>query len=216
MLFRALKGRYTDRYQTCVSKNVLRLMRRFGFGPKEFTAVKDVKSAIERCISHNRKYYREVLGFFSKRLQCYLRGRANCLEDAEDLFIIVSLEAWQKLDRLREPEKIWPWVRRMAENRIKDYYKSGQGRTAKQETFDAERFIMDNRLETELIQKESAASVYRCISRLPQPYRQCAILYFLAENSPREIAVMLHTRLNTVKSHIYRARLLIRDRIGVQ
>ena len=169
----------------------------------------DIVLSIKRCLSHDCDSFEEVHDFFCARLRHFLRVKANSPEDAEDLFIIVTLEVWQKLDRLREPNKIWPWVRIIAENRIKDYYKGNQKKMERLTGSDSEYLGVDNRLETDLIHKEARVRIRHCIYELPLLYRACAVLYFLKDLSPREIAALLETELNTVKSHIYRARLLI-------
>lgn len=91
------------------------------------------------------------------------------------------------------------WLIRVTVNRCKDLLRSGW----MQKTVP----LQDNDLTTQLAQE---SEVYWAVMKLPKKYRVAVHLYYYEEYSVRQIAALLHRKESTVKSHLFRARNLLK------
>ncbi|MBE3555441.1 MAG: sigma-70 family RNA polymerase sigma factor, partial [Thermicanus sp.] len=66
-------------------------------------------------------------------------------------------------------------------------------------------------VEEEVIKKNTAKDIEEAISQLPQNFRTVVVLRYIQDFSYGEIAEILNLPLNTVKSHLFRARKLLQN-----
>jgi RNA polymerase sigma-70 factor, ECF subfamily len=64
------------------------------------------------------------------------------------------------------------------------------------------------------VRAEHAAELRAAVARLDEPYRETVALRFFAERSLAEIAAQTGRPLNTVKTHLHRGLLRLRDILG--
>ncbi len=151
-------------------------------------------------------------------------------EDAEEVAQETLLKVFEKLDQLREPERMKAWVFRIARNacymkRRKSIYAPSQelsldelmpgfrrdGDQRKLEIADWSRLPEDRVLE-----KQLRTMLRRAIEELPDIYRSVVLLRDLEEMSTQETAEVLEVSQDTVKTRLHRARLAIRKHLDEQ
>ena len=145
-------------------------------------------------------------------------------EDAEEVAQETLMKVFQSLDQLREPDRLKPWVFRIAKNvclmkRRKSIFapqvelsldelrpmKSGNGDMAKLEIADWSMLPYDVVLDGEL-----HAALTEAIQNLPEIYRSVVLLRDVEELSTEETAEILDMRIDAVKTRLHRARLALR------
>ncbi len=148
-------------------------------------------------------------------------------EDAEEVAQETLLKVFESFDHLREPERVRPWVFRIAKNaclmkRRKSVFAPAQelslddfapamnheGGHAKIEIADWSRLPDRQMLQSEM--KEVLASA---ISELPENYRAVIVLRDVEELSTLETAQILDLTEDVVKTRLHRARLAVRQRL---
>lgn len=67
---------------------------------------------------------------------------------------------------------------------------------------------------TAALRAEEAARVRAAVARLPDPYREVVVLRFFADLPLAEIALQLGKPLGTVKTHLHRGLLRLRDELA--
>lgn len=77
-------------------------------------------------------------------------------------------------------------------------------------------FMEDCALEEKGAEREDYSDLYRAISRLPRDMRICVTLYYMEGYSVKEIAALLETAENTVKSRLARARKRLKDDLNAE
>ena len=70
-------------------------------------------------------------------------------------------------------------------------------------------------IETEVLRAEDRRQVQRAVDTLPEKYRVVVLLYYMEELPLAQIASMLHIPSGTVKSRLYQARKLLRQKLEV-
>jgi RNA polymerase sigma-70 factor (ECF subfamily) len=149
-------------------------------------------------------------------------------EDAEEVAQETLLRVFESLSQLREPERVRPWVFRIAKNaclmkRRKSIFAPMQelsldelvppaGRDGEPRAFE----IGDSSSlpEDELLRSELRVALHRAIAELPQTYRAVVLLRDLEELSTEETAQILDISPDAVKTRLHRGRLALRQNLG--
>lgn len=77
-------------------------------------------------------------------------------------------------------------------------------------------FMEDCTLEEKGTERKDYSDLYQAISRLPRDMRICVTLYYMEGYSVKEIAALLETAENTVKSRLARARKRLKDDLNAE
>jgi len=134
---------------------------------------------------------------------------------AEDLTQDTFLSAFTAIDRC-DPKYYKQWLVRVAANKCKDHLKSGWVRRMETPGDDAlpePRGTPTETPEEAVLAGAGAEDLRQLILGLREPYGKVAVLFFLEEKPPAEIAKCLNRPPATVNNQIFRARLLLRQQI---
>jgi RNA polymerase sigma-70 factor (ECF subfamily) len=138
-------------------------------------------------------------------------------EDASDFVQEVFLKAYRSLSQFGGKSRFSTWLYKIAYNtainevnRRKEYrsladenvamavYSSGQA---------------DETPERMLIRSAVREAVQKAVVELPERYRICVDLFFFYDRSCKEIEAITGFPVNTIKSHVFRAKKLLRDKL---
>ncbi|MFN8493713.1 MAG: sigma-70 family RNA polymerase sigma factor [Caldilineaceae bacterium] len=136
-------------------------------------------------------------------------------EEAEDLAQETFLRAWRGLVRFRGEARFSTWLYRIALNLCYNHLPRLQQELATLTSDEAALDLPDQRAEvsTHLLSTELAAFLHHAIDELPESYRLLITLRHLHEMSYNDIADLTGLPLGTVKTGIYRARLLLKEQL---
>jgi len=145
-------------------------------------------------------------------------------EDAEEVAQDTLMKVFESFDQLREPERVRPWVFRIARNaclmkRRKSIFAPAHelsldelmpsrdsGSPAKLQIADWSRIP-----ESQALAAEMRAALDRAIAALPDIYRSVILLRDIEELSTAEAAQILDINEQAVKMRLHRARLAVRN-----
>ena len=155
---------------------------------------------------HQQNVYSLGLSFFKNK------------EDAADFTQDVFLKAYSGLSGFQGRSRFSTWLYRIAYNTgINSLNRRQEFASLASETEDTnddfEPPAPDN-VEAELLRKHAMEAVREAMKELPERFRICLELYFFYDRSYEEIALITGFPLNTVKSHIFRAKQLLRERLA--
>jgi RNA polymerase sigma-70 factor (ECF subfamily) len=145
---------------------------------------------------YQRKVHALGLSFFHNR------------EDAADFTQDVFIRAYRSLGSFRGRARFSTWLYRIAYNtavnninRRKEYHSL------------AEEPITEENPESLALRKAAGEAVREAVAELPEKYRICVDLFFFYDCSVREIEAITGFPENTVKSHVFRAKKLLREKL---
>jgi RNA polymerase sigma-70 factor (ECF subfamily) len=130
--------------------------------------------------------------------------------DAQDLAQDVFLKAFQRRQQLRDPDRVLPWLLRIAANAAIDFQRS---RTAeRQDPWDdtLEPRSPEISAESRLVQEERGKRLHRALRLLSPKERAAIVLRDLEGFSGAEVAGALGCSRITVRAHIASARIKLR------
>ncbi|MCC7119053.1 MAG: sigma-70 family RNA polymerase sigma factor [Anaerolineales bacterium] len=139
---------------------------------------------------------------------CYriLHNRA----DAEDLAQETFIRALDRLHTFDLEREFSPWVRRVAANLCLNYLEAQKPSAELDEDRDEDK----TQSPAEQVEvKERSAQIRMALASLPPQYRIVVELRHYQELSYDEIAVEMNIPLSDVKSHLFRARKLLAEKL---
>jgi len=130
--------------------------------------------------------------------------------EAEDLAQESLVRAHERLNTFDEERPFGPWIRRVAANMCLNHLSSRKLTTGLDEERDA-----DDGQGPEVVQetRERSEQIRSALASLPPHYRLVVELRHYQEMSYDEIAAELKIPLSDVKSHLFRARKLLAEKL---
>ena len=130
--------------------------------------------------------------------------------EAEDLTQETFIRAGERLQTFDEERVFGPWIRRVAANVCLNHLESRKRMIELDEERDADE---SQRPEAQVEVRERSQQVRRALASLPSRYRVVIELRHYQELSYEEIAAELNIPLSDVKSHLFRARKILAEKL---
>lgn len=174
-------------------------------------AYKRDSKLVREVMSGNTSAFAELMSLYKKRIEALGMSFFKNPADTEDFAQDVFLKAYTKLDSFRGESLFSTWLTRMAYNTAIN----AVNRRSEYVSIADESLLPDNGLTPE--EKElrllTMEAVRESLKELPDKYKIVLDLYFFYDNSYTEISEITSLAENTVKSHIFRAKKLLREKI---
>ncbi|MDR1957009.1 MAG: sigma-70 family RNA polymerase sigma factor [Treponema sp.] len=150
---------------------------------------------------HEKTVYRMGLSFFHN------------IEDASDFTQEVFLKVFRNLATFEGRCRFSTWLYTVAYNtavnsiaRKKEYQSLAE---------DVESQVQDRDTpEQTLLRSVVQEAVGEAVKELPERYRICVDLFFFYDRSYQEIEAITGYPINTIKSHVFRAKKLLREKLA--
>ena len=135
-------------------------------------------------------------------------------QEAEDLAQETFIRAWQNLAKFRGEAQFRTWLYRIATNLCYNRLPNLKRDLAAVDPDDSVGLSDQTpRIETQMIRNEAVVELSDAINTLPESYRLLIVLRHVNELSYQEIAQVTDLPLGTVKTGIFRARKMLKDRL---
>jgi RNA polymerase sigma-70 factor (ECF subfamily) len=131
-------------------------------------------------------------------------------EDASDFVQEVFLKVYRSLSRFEGRSRFSTWLYKIA------YNTAVNGITRKREyrSLAEEDQVSDGDTpERKLLRSAARDAVTEAVLGLPERYRICVDLFFFYDRSYQEIEAITGYPVNTIKSHVFRAKKLLREKL---
>ena len=139
-------------------------------------------------------------------------------EDAEEVAQETLLRVFENFDQLRDPERVRPWVFRIARNACLMQRRKSVFAPAHETSLDelppaAELADAGGPPDDTLLRNELQAVIDRVIAELPPQYRAVVVLRDLEELSTEDTAQILDLSTDVVKTRLHRGRQAMRQKL---
>lgn len=164
----------------------------------------------------------QCMDAYGKDIYSFCRQITGSAQEGEELYqdtFLKAVELLEKIDRNRNPKsyllsialRLWKNRRRKYawRQRIADMESLDEKTETKELFYKAEGSLP----EEEILAREINGFVRGCIMELPEKYRIPVCLYYSAGFSVKEAAGLLNLSEGTVKSRLYKARTMIKERL---
>ncbi|MDR1105324.1 MAG: sigma-70 family RNA polymerase sigma factor [Treponema sp.] len=131
-------------------------------------------------------------------------------EDAADFAQDVFLKAFRSLARFEGRSRFSTWLYRIAYNTAVNTF----SRKREYLSLAEEPGNGGDDPEQKLIREAARLAVLGAVQDLPERYRICVDMFFFYDRSYQEIEAITGIPVNTIKSHVFRAKKLLRERLA--
>ncbi|HZS74984.1 MAG TPA: sigma-70 family RNA polymerase sigma factor [Ktedonobacteraceae bacterium] len=154
-----------------------------------------------------QRYQRRIFNLVYRMVQQY--------EEATEITQEAFLAAWQGLPTFRGEARFATWLYRIAYNCALRQLEVRKRDKALQTALQAEHALEDEQSEAEmqLAARDRQELVQEQLSHLPAKYRIVLILRHLQDMTYEEMAEILTMPVGTIKTHLFRARNLLKARL---
>ncbi|MCB0305223.1 MAG: sigma-70 family RNA polymerase sigma factor [Calditrichaeota bacterium] len=183
---------------------------------------------IEKIIAGDMRAFQALVEDY-QRLVCHVVFRmVHNEEDREEICQDVFVKVYQNLSKFEQKSKLSTWIGRIAYNTCINYLKkkkvplyedlapaeSGESGSSQNKGSYLDRVPGGAKLADETVSdKEMYKFLHEEIAQLPVQYRAILTLYHMDDLSYQEIGEIMSLPDGTVKSYLFRARKLLKERI---
>lgn len=169
------------------------------------------KALIKKTLKGDSQAFAELLSFYYNRVQALGHQFFYSDADSEDFIQEVFLKVFKNLSSFRGESSFATWLTRIAyttaintKKRVKDFQSIP-------DDMDLPSSIKSP--EEQQILSITQQAVNEAIKELPEKYAICLTLYFFHDLSHEEISSVTGFPINTIKSHIFRAKKILRQKL---
>jgi RNA polymerase sigma-70 factor (ECF subfamily) len=175
-----------------------------------------LEEIIRRVQDGSPEHFHELYDLFSRPIYNFIWRLIGSAEDAEDLTQETFLKVYNQLWTLREPRQFKFWLYRVARNEVYQKLRRSQKTTEvpiEDPDSGSESLLVDKspHPERQVLSGELHEVIVRALGAMPAKYRDVFVLAVFQKMSYRDITKVVGRSLLSVKTDIYRARLIAKD-----
>lgn len=134
---------------------------------------------------------------------------------AQDLTQEIFMKCYEAYPTYKGKSTLKTWMWRIAINHCKDYLKSWYNQNI-QVAVDAGIDVQaSSNVEQQVIQQDEQERLAKTVMQLPIMYREVIYLFYFEDYTSKEIAVVLSTNENTVKTRLRKAKQFLKQQLEV-
>jgi RNA polymerase sigma-70 factor (ECF subfamily) len=177
----------------------------------------DSKLLVKKTLAGNKKAFESLIEHHQRLVSHVVFRMIQSPADREDICQDIFLKVYENLGGFKFESKLSTWIAKIAYNTCLNHLEkkrvllfddiSGDDRSLESLPGNA---VAPDRLAEE---KQTSSLLHSEIGKLPVHYRTIITLYHLDHMSYNEIAEAMDLPGGTVKSHLFRARRLLKERL---
>ncbi len=181
----------------------------------------DLIRLVEQAQNGEGEGFRLLYGFFSRPIYNFIFRLIGSVEDAEDLTQETFFKVFSEIGKLRDPGQFKFWLYRIARNEV--YQRIRRLKRQGEVSIDDEdagyyNFLPSANLgvspEGSLLNSELERHIELALKAMPVKLRDVFVLGVIQKFSYEEVTQIVGRSLLSVKTDIYRARLIAKEIIG--
>lgn len=176
------------------------------------------QALVNNILSGNRDAFRDFMSQYQSLVAHVVYRMVPNEADRQDVCQDVFVKAYRNLDGFQFEAKLSTWLARIAYNTALNHLEKRRVDLFDDVTSEAQQLedtpAVGRALDEKVAVSDSARLVRMEIDRLPVLYGTILSLYHLEEMSYREIADVMQLPEGTVKSYLFRARKMLKDRLS--
>lgn len=182
-----------------------------------------MKKLIQRALEKNQDAYSEIYELTYNKVAFTIRMLLKDDSAVDDILQETYITAFEKLETLKEPEKINAWICKIARNKTIDYLRKRkeiaflnvpiENNQSNLEEIDLPEERVEFIPEKKMDNSENSRLLMDILNNLPYEQRICVIAFYYEQRSIKEIAEEVNCNEETVKSRIRYAKKKIKEQV---
>ncbi len=184
---------------------------------ENLTSHKHDLALIKQTLKGSSQAFAELMCLYKKRVEALGMSFFHNATDTEDFVQDVFIKAFKNLNSFKGKSRFSTWLTRIAYTTAVNLSQS----KSKKVTYpisdydtNSEFFAYRGKTPEEAqIYKSTLEAVSEAVKELPANYAVCLDLYFFHDFSYEEISTITDFPVNTIKSHVFRAKKILREKL---
>jgi RNA polymerase sigma-70 factor, ECF subfamily len=170
------------------------------------------REIILRAQNGDEQAFEELIVFYSPALFRVIVRMARDASEAEAIVQEAFWRTWRSLGRYRNDQPFFPYLVTIALNLARDQWRKEQWVESEGlgSDFDLQA-VSEPDVESLVEEREVRNDLENAIHQLPSPYRAVIELRYEDELDYQEIARIMQAPVNTVRTHLHRAKKLLQQ-----
>jgi RNA polymerase sigma factor (sigma-70 family) len=174
----------------------------------------DERDVVSNILKGNIKSFEQLVKQYERLVFYVVNRMVTGTEDKEDICQEVFIKVHKSLPGFNFQSKLSTWIARIAYLTAVNHLKKYKNDKLKDSADNLDHYHFTNDTpELLLTKKDTSAYINALVAQLPVPYRTVLTLYHLNEFSCLEIEEITGMPQGTIKSNLFRARKLLKDKI---
>lgn len=153
----------------------------------------------------NLEAFEKILFLYDKSIYNYLYRLTGRKEDAEDLTQKTFIKLYKSLKSINLDKNFKAWLYRIATNTAYDWFRKKK-REAELLITEPDKYFETLEPEDAYYNVETSQELESALNKLKPIHKSVLLLFYKESLQYQEIAEALNIPLNTVKTHLYRAK----------
>jgi RNA polymerase sigma-70 factor (ECF subfamily) len=188
----------------------------FGFSAQNSTSHNYDLSLIRETLKGSSQAFAELMALYKNRVEALGMRFFKNKDDTEDFVQDVFIKAYTNLAGFKGNSRFSTWLTRIAFTTAVNLKKKKNDTTPLTDLdMDSALFAYRGKTPEEAqIYNATLKAVKEAVKELPDNYSICLDLYFFHDFSYEEISTITDFPVNTIKSHIFRAKKILREKLS--
>ena len=172
----------------------------------------DERKLIRMIKAGDYRQFERLIIEYQKALYYFIWRMVRDEDDAKDICQETFFKAYKKIKSYKEESKFSSWLFQIGYRKALDHLAKKKRKYVVLSKMETKSEMSGSEKEFEV--KEADSLIGQIIDGLHHKYRTALHLFYREEMTYREIAAVMKIPMNTVKSHIFRGKEIIRDKLS--
>lgn len=171
-------------------------------------------SLVMHSLGGDRYAFCEIVSRYQNLLCSVAYSAIGDIKLSEDLAQEAFIEAWKKLDTLRDPEKLKSWLCGILRFKVSHFRRKEENQPIKNasELDEQGNHTQKNaELDHAMIIEQEQALLWKTLNTMDETYREPLVLFYREQQSVERVAAELDLSTDTVKQRLSRGRKLLKS-----
>lgn len=174
----------------------------------------DDTNLVLTSLGGDREAFCEIVRRYQNLLCSLAYASIGDIKQSEDMAQEVFVEAWQKLDTLRDPERLKSWLCGILRFKISHYLRKEANQPVKNADEIEHHVSIESpelKIEDEAIAQQQQVLLWDTLSNIDISYREPMVLYYREQQSVERVADSLDLTVDTTKKRLSRGRKMLKE-----
>ena len=177
------------------------------------------KKLIVKCKKYDKHSFRELFQLYEKYLYCLCYSYTQSQQDALDLVQEIYIKVFNNIKNFDDSLPFHPWIRKISVNTCLNFRRTiknnivSLNKSIDEDITLEDVLVSEDDVEDEIVNLEIKDIIKSNLKEIPDKYRIIIVLRYYENLNYNEIAKLLDKPLGTVKTELYRAKALLKNKL---
>ncbi|EKQ51252.1 MULTISPECIES: RNA polymerase sigma factor [unclassified Clostridium] len=177
------------------------------------------KKLIIKCKKYDKNSFMELFQLYEKYLYCLCYNYTQNQQDALDLVQETYIKVFNNISNFDESLPFHPWIRKITVNTCLNFKRAiknnlvSLNQSLDEDITLEDILVSEDDVEDKIINLEIKRIIKDNLKEIPDKYRIIIVLRYYEDLNYNEIAKILDKPLGTVKTELYRAKAILKNKL---